>query len=403
MALDTAIVELVIGVTKPWAKQRKAEERKVSAEFRRRYIFHRSRVTLKEAAAEIMEWAYLKASAQDSLPAHARQVFYPARPLIEERTGKLLKDNYFTQTLLPDYIEDNNLDWDVVFDARGQFTEPHTGTRVPLGTLAVRGYLADIEDHEVSDPAAMAIPSAYPTKGPANRYGRVLVLEKEGFDEILAATDLGNRFDVAVASTKGLSVTAYRRLIEQLGVPVYVLHDFDQAGFSILGTLRRSTRRYRFKRQVEVIDLGLTLDDIEHYKLKFETQELTHKPTTLRRNGATDADIAFLQKNQRVELNALSSDQLIELIEKKLTENGVEKVIPDLQVLAAAYRRACQVTLLNRVIAAAGEKTRVQAAAMILPDDLAGEVRARLKLNPKIPWDKAVADMAIEGVDKDPS
>jgi hypothetical protein len=49
---------------------------------------------------------------------------YAARPHIQKVTGKPLNDAYFTQTLLPDYIEENGVEWDVVYDARGHFTEP---------------------------------------------------------------------------------------------------------------------------------------------------------------------------------------------------------------------------------------------------------------------------------------
>jgi hypothetical protein len=33
---------------------------------------------------------------------------------------------------------DETADWDVVFDARGNLTEPHTDRRIPLGTIQVR-------------------------------------------------------------------------------------------------------------------------------------------------------------------------------------------------------------------------------------------------------------------------
>jgi hypothetical protein len=266
--------------------------------------------------------------------------------------------------------------------------------RVPLGTLSVRSYVADVEHHSVGDPAAVVLSSVFPTKGPANRFSAALFIEKEGFDQILEATNLAERFDIAVMSTKGLSVIASRLLIEQLRVPVYVLHDFDQVGFSILGTLRRSTRRYRFTRKVEVIDLGLTLEDIKKYKLKPETQELSHKPRTLRQNGATAADIAFLQGNQRVELNMLTSDELVELIEDKLTKVGITKVVPDADLLVTAYRRACHIGLLNRALAAAADDARRRAAEIDLPDDLVGCVRAYLQEHPEEPWDAAVATLA---------
>jgi len=89
-----------------------------------------------------MEEAYLKASGNGTLPANARQIMYATRGKILELTGlKKFKDSYFTQVLLPDYMteyDDETEDWDVVYDSRGALTEPHTGLRVALGTIAVR-------------------------------------------------------------------------------------------------------------------------------------------------------------------------------------------------------------------------------------------------------------------------
>ena len=68
------------------------------------------RTSQKEAAWEIMEEAYLKASANDTLPALARQIYYQARPKIMELTDdKELQYGYFSQTLLPDYIEEKGV------------------------------------------------------------------------------------------------------------------------------------------------------------------------------------------------------------------------------------------------------------------------------------------------------
>jgi hypothetical protein len=130
-----------------------------------------------------MESAYMKASANGTLPAHARQVMYAARGDIQGATGKALDDQYFTQTLLPDYITEYGCDdWDVVFDTRGHFTEAHTGLIVPLGTLDVRRYIQDIAD---SGPPGIDIEglsgAVWPTCGPRNRYRVILFIEKEGF------------------------------------------------------------------------------------------------------------------------------------------------------------------------------------------------------------------------------
>ena len=56
-----------------------------------------------------MEEAYNKVSDNGALPANARQIMYVARPYIQEKTRKPLKDSYFTQTLLPNYVMEHNL------------------------------------------------------------------------------------------------------------------------------------------------------------------------------------------------------------------------------------------------------------------------------------------------------
>jgi len=72
--------------------------------------------------------------------------------------------------------------------------------------------------------------------------------------------NLANRYDLLIISTKGVSVTAARQLIDRIcgdnDLPLFVLHDFDVAGFMIFGTLQRDTRRYQFSNDIEVIDLG---------------------------------------------------------------------------------------------------------------------------------------------------
>ena len=147
-ATADAIVDAVTRVTKRWTKQRKKEERDATARRAREAAVARSRSTLIEqkAAAEIvMEEAYMKASANGTLPALARQIMYAARPRIQELSGKDLKDTYFTQTLLPDYIAKHDCDWNVAYDARGHFHEPHTNREVPLGTLDVADYLKRLD------------------------------------------------------------------------------------------------------------------------------------------------------------------------------------------------------------------------------------------------------------------
>ena len=72
-------------------------------------MVRRRTVTIRDAAWQIMEKAYLKASANGTLPAHARQIMYAARPYIQPTADRALGsrfDQYFTQQLLPEYIEE---------------------------------------------------------------------------------------------------------------------------------------------------------------------------------------------------------------------------------------------------------------------------------------------------------
>ena len=283
---SSTIFGAVRDVTKAWHKQRKAEERQASAVLRRRVAMTRPRrITVKEVAWDVMRTAYMKASDGGKLPAHARQIMYAARPAILRRTGETtVDDQYFCQTLLPDYMaayEDKTAGWDVAFDARGHFAEPHTKLIIPLGTLEVRGYLHEIKAHSLGDLFdQLGGLKIYRTIGPKHRFNGILFIEKEGFLPLFRAVQLAARYDHAIMSTKGMTVTASRRLVDVMGsiygVPLLVLHDFDKAGFSIAGTLKRSTRRYRFRRghAERVIDLGLRLEDtVEHRNPKRDPRE----------------------------------------------------------------------------------------------------------------------------------
>ena len=220
---------------------------------------------IKDAAYEVMEEAYLKAAGGSAAwPTRARSTT-SARPLVQEILGPEaeLKDKYFTQNLLPDFIAEHpelTADWDVVYDARGHLIEPHTGDQHP-GRHAAGARL----------PAAAPAPAAdlvtvdaalYPTLGPENRFPTLLYIEKEGFEPLLRKARIAERFDCAIMSTKGMSVTAARLIVDryaQQGVRVLVAHDFDRSGACIARTLGNDTRRYSFEADPDVVDLGLSL------------------------------------------------------------------------------------------------------------------------------------------------
>jgi hypothetical protein len=324
------IIDVVETATCKWTRQVKSEERHPgNIRYRTSRMTREPRTTQKEAAWEVLDAAYMAASGNGALPASARQIYYQARPKIMAMTGdRELVYNYFSQTLLPDYIEEHGVDWNVIFDSRGHFLEPHTNRRIGCGTIEVGNYLHAMKDPNIvaagfSDASADVI-------GPSGNLSAVLFCEKEGFNPLFKAVNLANRYDLMIISTKGVSVTAARRLIDDVcgdyDLPLFVAHDFDTAGFLILGTLQRDTRRFQFSSTIEVIDLGLRLADIAGLEREPAAATKTSAGILrdqLAKNGATAAETAILL-NERVELNAMASDALIEMIERKLKDYGLE-------------------------------------------------------------------------------
>lgn len=264
-SLAAAVITAVKTVTRRWTKQRKAEERyRAREEYREEALRRTRKTTQKDVAWEVMEEAYLKASSKGTLPANARQIMYAARKEIQDRTGKQLDGVYFTQVLLPDYLADKAPPWSdkVVYDDRGHLREPHTGRSIGLGTLNVRNYL----DRTSAPQLLEAFEAKIETFGPASRYGGVLFIEKEGFDPLFRQGQPAERHDLALMSTKGLSVTAARLLADHMcakyGIPLFVLRDFDKAGFSGVATFERDGRRYQYENEFDVIDLGLRFKDV---------------------------------------------------------------------------------------------------------------------------------------------
>ena len=408
-------------VTKEWKrlKQRKARDARVAErdldELRR--AERRREWSRKEAAYAVMAEAYQKASNGGRLPVNARQLMYAVRPGVLALTGgKFWKDSRtFTQDVLQAFMEDYPVEtaaWDVTFDDRGHFGEPHTGRRIGLGTVAVRVYVAKWNARIApSDPVELDYEA--PTLGPANRYRYALFIEKEGFNPLLKAAQIAERFDLAVMSTKGMSVTAARQLIDHLsaaGVTILVLRDFDKSGFSIVRTLAHNTRRYTFTTPPRVIDLGLRLADVR--ALGLEGEHVTYKGKAdprpnLRQNGATAEEIAYLVrsrdrysgewKGERVELNAMPPPQFVTWLEDKLQAAGVTKVVPTGDALADAYRRAVRLATIQKAIDDA--EAAYEGAPVEVPADLEETLREKVN-GTATAWDEALWEMAREALEE---
>jgi hypothetical protein len=184
-----------------------------------------------------------------------------------------------------------------------------------------------------------------------------------------------------------------------------VLHDFDIFGFRIFGTLTRNTKRYEWQHAVEVIDLGLRLVDDNLMSESCRCKSNTTNRVGMEKNGATEEEIEFLCSGKRVELNAFDTVDLIEWIETKLKQHGVQKIVPDQPTLELAYRRARHLGRVGKQMDEAREQLENEWIAKIselatedsklkVPKSLARDVKTFLKQHPSATWEGAVSSIS---------
>jgi hypothetical protein len=177
-----------------------------------------------------------------------------------------------------------------------------------------------------------------------------------------------------------------------------VLHDFDKAGFSILGTMQRDTDRYTFQNRIPIIDLGLRLEDVEEHGLEVEEFHLKGDRwkvhANLLKNGATRAEAEFITGGRRVELNAFGSAELIAWIESKLAAHDIGKIVPEKATLATAFRRAVEADYLRAHADELLHTARQYAEQVEVPAELAAQIRDAFGDRPADAWDRVVAAAA---------
>ncbi len=274
--------------------------------------------SVKDAVFRVMKQAASKASANFTLPYSVRQLYYQVRPLIQEYTNKELKYAYFTPPLVTEYEEIYDPLQGLIYEARGHLIEPHRDIEVPLGTVDVAGY--EIPDYE---------------------YNKILYIEKEGFRQIFDAVKLGQRYDMALMTAKGFATRAAKQLLDHAttkDITILAAHDADISGYEIARTLESETRTTRGM-YIDVIDIGLTVKEALDMGLQAEGVVIQKQPSYLLLSRLTPEEKTFLLgerdyyhrgwKGKRVELNAMTTDQLISWLEGRLKELSLQtKVLP---------------------------------------------------------------------------
>jgi hypothetical protein len=107
----------------------------------------------------------------------------------------------------------------------------------------------------------------------------------------------------------------------------------------------------------------------------------------LAENGATAAEIEILL-HERVELNAMTSDALIAMINRKLKQYGLKKVVPSNELLGEAYRefhRSKELREEFEELESGFEESKIK-----VPKNLKNQVSAILTKHPDLRWDDAI-------------
>lgn len=93
------------------------------------YIYSH-RVNFTDVARKILPAAYQHASGNGRYTVDKRQLYYAARDEFQKATGREIKADYFSQTLLVKYMNQNpeeTANWKITASPRGTLTIPNTG------------------------------------------------------------------------------------------------------------------------------------------------------------------------------------------------------------------------------------------------------------------------------------
>ena len=270
--------------------------------------------------------AFKLASSGGKYSITARQLYYKVRELsgIDE-TENTYAD--FTQNILTEWLERNPAaDEKVFFSDRGNF---YIGTsQEGLGTGNVRKAIGtDGKSRNQFLTFGGLTENIYlqPDFDIRYRYDKALYIEKTGFDNIFKAEHIADKHHMIIVSGQGFGTRAAKALLYHLqgqGLKLYCLHDLDYSGVSIINALRESNEKFPEPLQIE--DLGITIEDVQRYKVTPERVNINPKDyAKIDQNRYTPQQQKFFfcpEFVQRVELNAFTTEQILEIIDRKLSK-----------------------------------------------------------------------------------
>ena len=94
--------------------------------------------------------------------------------------------------------------------------------------------------------------------------------------------------------------------------------------------------------------------------------------------------------DQKVELNAMTSRQLVDFVEAKLRQHGIRKVIPDNRPWQETYKMFVESDELWRQFEEVKEELDSEDSEIEMPKGLAAKVKKMLEGKPDITWARAI-------------
>ncbi len=306
-----SISNAVWGAAKCLYKKNKARERDQAKWFREYDASQKENSnSIIACVFQVLPAAIQAATDNGRLPANVRALYYKVRDAIQAYTPKELDYGYFSQNVLIRYWQENERNPLIYNDPRGVLYAPHSESIIQLGTFEVDQY-----------------------SFPAHEYNKILYIEKKGLWHTVKAANLHKKYDMAVIAGEGYSSEAIRILLDKAqtgqNYTIFVLHDADPDGYNILRTIQDSTKRMP-GHNIEVIDLGLRVQDAIDLKINSET-------FTRKKELAQDLELNEIERGyfggelkmigtkknwlcQRIELNAMSARQLVDYIDKGISQ-----------------------------------------------------------------------------------
>jgi hypothetical protein len=312
----------------------------------------------KQVVLENLEKSIALVSGNGQYRYSLRQLYYVARPLVMEQTGRELKYPHFNQ-IITDYEHELGQDLTGVYrDERGTLLYPHTHEEIKLGTKSIERY-----------------------RRPVFHFNKILYSEKEGFFEILKEAGFCEKHDCALLTSKGFASRAARDVIDLLAeteeeLQFFCIHDADLSGTLIYQALQGATKA-RPGRKVRIINLGLEpwegltmgleVESLEkrsaknaaQYVADFDTELGQTKPFQFEKYQRW-ADWQEWLRSFRIELNAMDTPTFVTWLDRKITPYNTGKVIPPENYLQAEAHENLQNLLKAQIQSAILEELNIE-------------------------------------------